>query len=193
MKTKISSFIAVALMSSTALAQSQTSTMPMPRSYISAEGIRVGLVKPMLDMELKMSVGGESSTGKAKVDDGIGVAVGYAYLPIQDLGWSASFVHSAGKIESLNIGISRIEGNLGLAFNEYCNIKGGINLSKLSGEEVFNKMGPGFGLQAGVGVQFTKNIGLDLNYLYLNQIGNIDGVNLMSKQTGFEVGVNGTF
>lgn len=193
MKTKISTFIAVALMSATSFAQSETSTMPMPKSYISAEGFRVGLVKPMLDIELKASVGGESSRSEAKLEEGLGIAVGYVYLPVQELGWTANFVHAATKVESLNIGVTRLEGNLGVALNEYYHVKGGINVSKLSGEELFEKMGPGFGFQAGVGFQFTRNIGLDLSYLHLSQIGNIDGVNLMSKETGFEVGLNGTF
>lgn len=79
------------------------------------------------------------------------------------------------------------------AFNQYFNAKAGLNFSKISGTEILDKMSPSFGVQAGVGVQFTKNVGLDLNYLHMTQTGNIDGSMVAMKESGVEVGLNGTF
>lgn len=192
MKNQIAAFLATALVASMALAQNtSTATMPSANSG-AAQGIRVSLVKSMLDAEVKASVGGNSISVKDTLDEAHGLAVGYASLPVQAIGWTANVTYIEVKNDGSNGNVIRADGNAAYAISSLVNFKGGLNLSKMtgSGTEDFK---PAIGMQASVGLQFTKNFGLDLGYTQMNQTADQDGVDVKFKMSGFEVGVNGTF
>lgn len=127
------------------------------------------------------------------MDSALGLSLGYASLPVQELGWTSNFTYMDIKNEGTTTGAVRADGNLAYAFNKTANIKGGLNLSKLTSGSNSNKLNPALGFQSGLGVQLTKNFGLDVGYTEMNQSGSIDGVSVDLKEKGMEIGVNGTF
>ena len=193
MKKKITVLLATVLVASTSFAQN-TSTAKMPTNDgISSKGIRIGIVKPMLDVDLKASYQGQSSSNKERLDDTLGFSLGYASLPVQKLGWTTNATYMDIKNEGSSTGLARIDGNLAYAFTSIINFKGGLNVSKLTSGEDHNKFNAGIGFQGGVGVQLTKNFGLDLGYTQMNQSGSFEGLKVDLKEAGVEIGLNGTF
>lgn len=192
MKNQIVAFITTALMASLAFAQN-TSTTKMPKyDGISSKGFRVSILKPMLEMELKAKSGNLSGTDKINVNDTLGLAVGYASLPVQAFGWTANLAYLELKEGGDRINMYRADGNVAYAFTKFVNAKGGLNLSKFTSKN-FEKLDPAIGLQASVGFQATRNFGVDLGYVMMNQKKTIDDVNYNLKESGFEIALNGTF
>ncbi len=58
----------------------------------SSQGVRVSLLKPFFDVELTGSKGSQSKTIKAPLTEAIGFSLGYAQLPIQQLGWTTNLL-----------------------------------------------------------------------------------------------------
>ncbi len=52
---------------------------------------------------------------------------------------------------------------------------------------------PAIGLQAGLGVQVSRNFGVDLNYVEMNQTLSTNGASFKTKESGVEIGMNATF
>lgn len=189
MKTKITVFLAMVLVASASFAQN-SSTAKMPTDdRISSKGFRMGIVKLMLDADFKVSIPGKSFNEKGKLPEALGFSLGYASLPVQDLGWTTNttFMHADG------VGFARIDGNLAYAFTSIVNVKGGLNVSQLISGTTFEKRNAGIGFQGGVGVQLTKNFGLDLGYTQMNQSNSLGGYSVDAKLAGVEIGLNGTF
>lgn len=191
MKTQITAFLAMALVASSSFAQN-TSTAKMPTDGMSSKGFRIGIVKPMLEADIKASYQGQSFGAKEKLDEALGLSLGYASLPVQELGWTANATYMDIKNEGSSTGLARIDGNLAYAFTSIVNVKGGLNISKLTKSEN-SKYDAGIGFQGGVGVQLTRNFGLDLGYTQMNQSGSSEGVKVDLKEAGVEIGLNGTF
>lgn len=192
MKTKITVFLAMALVASSSFAQN-TSTAKMPADdSISSKGFRIGIVKPMLEADIKASYQGQSFGNKEKLDEALGLSLGYASLPVQELGWTANATYMDIKNNGESTGLARIDGNLAYAFTSIVNVKGGLNVSKLTKSDA-SKYDAGIGFQGGVGVQLTRNFGLDLGYTQMNQSGSSDGIKVDLKEAGVEIGLNGTF
>lgn len=191
MKNQIAAFLATALVASMSFAQN-TSTAQMPAQESSSKGFRVSIVKPMLEAEIKASGYGASVSNSEKLDEALGVAVGYANLPVQALGWTANLTHMDIKNDGTNGSMLRVDGNAAYAFTNYVNVKGGLNLSKLTSSSDI-EFTPAIGFQASVGYQVTKNFGLDLGYTQMNQKAEEQGVDVTFKVSGLEIGLNGTF
>lgn len=192
MKKKITVFLAMALVASSSFAQnSSTAKMPTNDS-ISSQGFRIGIVKPILKANIKASFNGGSVSANENLDEALGFSLGYAKLPVQELGWTTSATYMDIKNNGESDGLARIDGNLAYAFTSIVNIKGGLNISKLT-SSAGNKLNAGMGFQGGVGVQLTRNFGLDLGYTQMNQSGSLEGAKINFKVSGFEVGLNGTF
>lgn len=163
----------------------------------SSQGVRVAITKPMVDFKLKAS--GESSDS-FKMNEAIGVSIGYASLPVQQLGWTVDGAYLSNlkmkdpdSSSSVTWSAARLSGNLGYAFTEMLNVKGGINLTKMVSGTSADKFSPSLGFQAGLGVQFTPNFGLDVNYLQMNQTLSILGTSVDAVMTGYELALHGTF
>jgi hypothetical protein len=192
MKKQIAAFVATALVASMSFAQStSTANMPIPESD-SVHGFRVSLLRPVLEVEIKAKFASGSDSSKGKIDDSLGFALGYASLPVQSLGWTANLAYLSLKNDGEEAPMLRADANVAYAFTSLVNVKGGLNLSQFTKEES-NDFKPAIGLQANVGFQVTKNFGIDLGYTQMNQTADVSGATIELKESGFEVGVNGTF
>lgn len=152
----------------------------LTQSTMAAKGVRVGLVKTNLDYELSASMTGVASEtrdldGKQK----LGLFVGYAQIPVRALGVTAGVVYDSGEQNSIqnkgkkeDANFLRGEGSLTYGVNQNLYLLAGLNISYvLDGLEgmqsdLYTEMKTGFGLQAGIGGQINKNIGVDLVYRY---------------------------
>ncbi|MBX7231332.1 MAG: hypothetical protein K1X29_04510 [Bdellovibrionales bacterium] len=191
MKTKITVLLATVLVASTSFAQN-TLTAKMPTNDgISSKGFRIGVVKPMLEADYKLSYQGQHLEIEENLE-ALGFSLGYASLPVQELGWTTNATYMDIKSEGGSVGLARIDGNLAYAFTSIINVKGGLNVSKFTSREI-SKYDAGIGFQGGVGVQITKNFGLDLGYTQMNQSDSVNGVKVNLKESGVEIGLNGTF
>ena len=157
MKNQITAFLAMALLTSMSFAQN-ASTLKLPADDgFSSKGLRISLVKPTLDSKIKLKYEGLSFDGTGKPDSALGLAVGYASLPVQELGWTANVAYIEAKAES-TANIARIDGNLGYAFNKYVHLKGGLNAMKFTSGNGVKDLNAGLGFQASLGLQLNRNI-----------------------------------
>ncbi len=193
MKTKVAVLLTTVFVASMSFAQN-TSTIEVPTADgASTKGVRIGLVKSVLraDLEVTSEQYGPFKAS-ADIDDSLGLSLGYASLPVQELGWAANATYINITNNGASLGLARIDGNLAYAFNSLINVKGGLNVSKLTDEEA-SKYDAGVGFQGGIGFQLTKKIGLDLGYTQMRQSGSFSGLKIDAKESGLEVGLNGTF
>ncbi|PWU14260.1 MAG: hypothetical protein C5B49_13425 [Bdellovibrio sp.] len=190
-------FFAVA----SSMAQVTTSDLPKAEEKApSSKGFRVAFVKPALRFDLQ-STNRIVASGSDQVSSALGIALGYASLPVKDLGWTANAALIGGSYQNYLVGLVKIDGNLAYTFNRYVSVKGGINLSRppISQFEGYSaNFNPGFGYQAGVGVQVTRTVGFDLDYVSMSQTGSITDrlgrqASLDMKESGVEAAMHATF
>jgi opacity protein-like surface antigen len=186
---KITVLVAMALAASTSFAQMTSETKGSSAWGTGRTGVRVSLLKPILDGTA--TVAGTSGTNK--LDDSFGLAVGWANMPVQTIGWTSNLAYMTSKTVGTTIDMLRLDGNAAWAFTEMFNVKGGINVSKITTGPNASSYNPGIGFQAGVGAQVWENIGVDLAYTQMNQKGSASGVDIEFKEQGAEIGVNATF
>lgn len=163
-------------------------------SSVSSRGVRVSLFKPFLAAEVELSSGGQSASLTGTVNPSLGLSLGYVSLPVGSLGWgtNVAYIDISSTNSRSSIGLGRIDGNLGYAFNEIWNWKGGLNFSKfVSGE--LKELEGSFGLQTSVGAQFTRNFGIDLGLVSMSQSKSIEGAKVDLREAGLELGLNATF
>ncbi len=194
------SFIFGALTLTGTLAMAQKSTTAAERvskNSISTNGFRVSFIKPDLEVNVTTDTQGRQD----KFDDSIGLALGYAHLPIRELGFTSNLAMFQMKERATNFNLVRLDGNLGTALNRTVSIKGGINVSKFTnGGFQVQQLNPGLGLQASLGLQVIPNFGVDLGYVEMTQQGSqkIDNglgtqINQDLRTTGLEIALHGTF
>ena len=189
---------ALLLVSSTSFAQNTSTSQIENRNAVSSEGFRVSLLRSDLDAKAKIELDSRTVTGdKIEIDRAMGVAIGYASLPIQQLGWTANLAYMELKEDDVKIKVARIDANLAYAFDSLINIKGGLNVSELRLDNETLDYKPAVGLQVGVGLQFTKNFGLDLNYVSMRNTAEIPVGSKTADMTvtldGPELALTGTF
>jgi hypothetical protein len=203
MKKQIAVTMALALFAGTSFAQIDSSLNTSTyRSGYSSEGVRVSILKPNYEFTGKVKFAGDSFEGTATPDSIWGVAVGYAQLPIQELGWTANLGMLEEKTDDVSMNMLRVDGNLAFAFNQFLNIKGGINIMKITTGKGTENLNAGIGYQASLGLQLTKNLGIDLGYSEVNTSGKtpvtsggteIGKADVEVKMKGVEAGFNATF
>jgi hypothetical protein len=172
--------ILYSLLSTVAFAQyeNSSSTQKSRATADYTEGVRFSMLKPGLADDNGDSLG-----------DQLGVAIGYASLPVQQLGWTTNAVLIEVRNSNSTVQLGRVDGNLAHAFNDYVNIKAGLNLSKyLTGDQT--RLNPGLGLQASLGFQLSRGFGIDVGYSEMNQYSNREG---NSKESGPDLTLSGTF
>lgn len=144
MKTKIATFVVMALVSINSFAENLVTTTMANDESVSSQGFRISILKPTLDTKTAAKFQGFSFDGTGKPDSAIGLSVGYAKLPVQELGFTTNLSLIEAKSEG-TANIVRLDGNLGYAFNKYVNLKGGLNVMKFTKGEIFKDLNPGFG------------------------------------------------
>ena len=202
MKTNIIGFLVIAILASTSFAQNKSTTQMQQDEGISSKGLRVSIVRPNLDGKAKANYNGLSLDVSEKIDETLGIAIGYANLPVEEMGWTTNAAIMESKNNGTSANIARIDGSLAYAFNKYVNLKGGLNIIKFTSGKGVKDLNPGLGFQASAGLQITRNFGLDLGYVEMNASGKapityngqeIGKADSDIKLTGFEIALNGTF
>jgi hypothetical protein len=172
-----------------------TTSMSQPTmGATSVNGVNLSISKPVLD--IKLSGGGASDT--KDMEDVLAFSAGYKNINVGSIGVLAGGSLISGKVEDTSGSWTflRAEGNATFGLNELVFLKGGLNISKLiDGPNDTEKFidSVGVGVQAGLGLQFTRNVALDLQYVNMKQTGDVQGTSIDLKEKGFEVGVSATF
>jgi len=86
MKKQVAIFFVTALMASMSLAQNITTAKLPDDDGLLRKGIRISLVMPELNSKATLKYNGLSFYGTGKPDSSLGIAIGYASLPVQELG-----------------------------------------------------------------------------------------------------------
>ncbi len=191
MKMKAATFLFAVTIALGSLAQETSELKGLEGDGFSSKGFRIGISRHALQVKLEVSNDVESVVVNPTAEEGFALSLGYASLPIEKLGWTASYTFTNIELRNLVVPLVRIEGNLAYAFSPFANVKAGLNVSNVEDAR------PGFGFQTGVGFQITKNLGLDVGYVQMKQsssgIVQNQLIKVLAKQTGFEIGLNGTF
>ncbi|MEN0060328.1 MAG: hypothetical protein AAGB31_15925, partial [Bdellovibrio sp.] len=190
MKTEIASLLATVFVASISFAQNTSTAKLSTEDNISSKGFRVGIVKPILKADIEVSSSYGSASGSSNLDEALGLSLGYASLPIQELGWTTNITYIDIANAGSSVGIARVDGNLAYAFTSVINLKGGLNLSKFISGDGHENIDTGVGAQGSLGVQLTKNFGLDLGYTHMRQSSSTGGFEVEITEAGFEIGLN---
>jgi hypothetical protein len=170
-----------------------TSSMTVPSSSSSNQpnfepkGLRVSLFKPVLTARTQTT--GQGNT-EMSFDNTFGLSIGYANLPLKQIGWTANASYIEIFYAGDKLGVLRTDANVAYGFTKNLNIKGGLNLSKfVIPERVRDEYNPSVGFQSSLGLQVTKNVGVDAGYTFMKQTNKRQDIEL----AGLELGVNATF
>lgn len=141
---------------------------------------------------------GQSASDSESLDSTLGLSVGYAYLPVQQLGLvgSVALLDISNKDEdgkTYTQTMYRVDGNAAYSFNQNLYLKGGANISGFTRGDIAKKMDPAIGLQAGLGFQINKNFGIDAGLVMMRQTATMLGVDVELQESGLELGLHGTF
>ena len=180
--------------------EDSTISTQAPEPTFSAKGIRVSLIKSFLDLDMEAKAGGVTKKGEGEVEGEMGLSVGYAFLPIQKIGFIGDLavisVHGDGDSTD-RTEVVRFAGSAAYAFNSNVHIFGGANYSTVT-EDEDDIVSPSVGLQLGVGVQATKNLGVNAGYILMRQ--DVDYINTSLQRvdgtiswSGPELAIHGTF
>lgn len=192
MKSIIVCFLLIVLELTQSQAQNTSSTPNTNRDYPTTHGIRVALLANSLESHLSSKDIAVEGDGKEKLDASPGFSLGYASLPVQQLGWTANLAYLDLSSDKSYVGLLRADGNLAYSLNEVFNVKGGLNVSKYTGK-IIQQLDPAIGFQAGLGIQLTQNFGIDIAYTQMHQSGTIQGYQLDVTVSGAEIGLYGSF
>lgn len=194
----IASFLSASAMAATDVNNVTTKKSKATSSTNISEdirGFRVELIAPIITMKVSaQTIFGKREISES-IDSSLGLGLGYAYMPIQRVGFNGKFSYINMTEESSDAGLARIEGNVGMAVNNFFNFKGGLNISKVvaleSGDaSVYNA---GLGIQTSIGLQMSNTIGLDLGYTYMSQSVSFSGQSADVTFSGPEISLTGTF
>lgn len=124
------------------------------------------------------------------LDNTFGLSIGYANLPLRQIGWTANATYIEIFLAGEKYGLVRTDANIGYGFTKNLNVKGGLNLAKfVAPERIRDEYNPSFGFQGGLGMQLSKNIGIDAGYTFMKQTNTKQNIEL----AGMELGLNATF
>lgn len=153
----------------------------------------MGFSVPSFVLRDKWSVDDQSESFSETVKNPLGITIGYAHLPVQELGYTANFGYMNFEQYKEMATLLRLDGNAGYAFTEIVSMKAGLNFSKFTNGRYIKELSPSLGFQISVGFQLSKIFGIDVGYSLLRQSGTIDDVKVQSKVSGAELNFNGTF
>jgi hypothetical protein len=193
MKAKLIALLSLAAFAMNASAQGTNASYLYSDSGAASEGFRLSAFTMFPSFKVKASVGGYSGSGSTSLDSGIGASLGYAYLPVQSLGFTTNLGYIQFRKDGDSAGMVRLDGNLAFAASEIIVLKGGLNVSKWTSGTILTEIDPAIGGQAGLGLQVNKNFGVDIAYVLMRQNEARNGAELELQTSGVEIGINGTF
>lgn len=182
------------------------------RAPFETEGVRLTLFKPNHAVTAKASSreSDNSFEESGSVDEGRGITLGYVSLPIGQVGWIAQASMLEFDDENFNekIGILRLEGNVAYAVNPVMTMAAGLNVARITaGEQIFQDLNPGVGIQTRFTMNLSPRIGIELAYSTMHmedtlrlvtdidQFGNpiTELVGVDFQFSGLELGLNAMF
>lgn len=158
----------------------------------AARGIRVAAWLPNVKMEL-------GDQGEARIDRTFGVTAGYASLPVRKLGWIANvglfeMTEYARESDSeKSSSFARLDANVAFAMNRYLYLKAGGNITGFTQSNNQENFEPGFGYQGALGMQVSEQIGFEVGWIQMAQIGTNANAGEDLKMDGLDFGIHGTF
>lgn len=202
MKLVLSLLILFSTMAARAQSISQSeiraeSSKVRPAAKRKSSGFRVGVVATKLDFTSERSengVIGSDVRERGELGNGYGVSVGYAELPVKQLGYTLGVTVTEVDMKDTpkNLTIGRAEANLALAFSPRAYAKAGLNVSKFLNKDG-RDVNADIGTQFGIGVNAVANVGVELNYVTTKQQDQFGPERLALDEQGLEVGVTATF
>lgn len=167
-------------------------------------GVRLALIRPMLNSDVKASYENITVKDSGKVDNTYGLSFGAISMPIGGLGWSTNVAYFQSKSDSVddNVNLVRLDANLGSGINRLLNFKGGVNVFKIMSGEWAKYSNPELGFQLSLGLQLTRNFGFDFGYTEMNTNGRwpvisegqeVGRAQVHSRLSGAEISMTGTF
>jgi hypothetical protein len=189
MRKLIAALMTVAV-AAPALAQQSSAEMPIFETERPKEsGVRVALTYTSLNSTAK-------APGQKVSNDlgqGVGASVGYASLPVGQLGYltSLNLATIDAQDSSNNVNFARAELNVAYAINPRVFLKAGANVSDITNSDANVK--PGVGGQIGIGSRTTPRFGFEVNFISMNQTNETALGNVDLTESGLELGISGTF
>jgi hypothetical protein len=162
---------------------------------VNYKGLRVGLIRPFVDFRASVAQNDREGHLRSAIDQTTGVSVGYAFLPAHRIGFTTNFAWMELEDDGDTMNLMRQDANIAYSVIPMLNVKGGVNLSLVTAHPVerYEHLYPMPGAQASVGMNITRDIAVDLGWVYMMQKRRLDGADVEFRQAGLEFGVNGTF
>ncbi len=179
-------------------ANAQESRTSLPSDSESAiDGFRISYVRPYLTIHAREETKGtlNAEITKDEVEKAEGISLGYAKLPVQEIGWTSAGTFIQLREQGAYYPMARIDGSLAYMFTDNFGLKAGGNVSTFLDNDIVKLVLPSFGYQAHGVIQFTNNFGADIGYTRMSQVGvfSRDGIKTDFIEDGFEFALTGTF
>ncbi|MES3037701.1 MAG: hypothetical protein V4736_07315 [Bdellovibrionota bacterium] len=206
MKKLVVAIVGSVLVSQGAFAQGQSMSMQLEKPAI--KGFYVGAdYMNLTDIKVKATAFGgayfrATGTNESKSEGGThvgmaGVRLGYIHpSPTKfAIGGGVRLIESFNRSEwgDSKVQIVMPEANLIYSFTEKVNTYGGINYAKFTGSSAANEFKPQLGLQAGLGMKFTRAISANAGYTMMGETIEDDRVKMEFVISGFNTNVNYSF
>lgn len=200
----IVSLAIVSAIGSVSFAQFSNSNTSTYKPEETVSGVKLSLMIPMLFAKVTakatdLQTGESFSDSNRESVDTLGFGVGYSYVPVQSIGFTGQvgFLSINGEDGADDVSIVRYDANATYGLNEMVYFKGGLNYADITNSDLKEFKGS-IGAQVGMGFQFSKNVGLDLNYglmTFSSNFGENEGVEARAEieLSGLELGLTATF
>jgi hypothetical protein len=205
MKSNFFASLAIAtFLSSVSFAQFSNSNTSSYKPDETVSGVKLSLMIPMLFAKVTakatdLQTGISDSASTRDSVDTLGFGVGYSYVPVESIGFTGqvSFLTIDNDTDAEDVRILRYDANATYGLNEMVYLKGGLNYADITNSELKEFKGS-VGVQIGMGFQFSKNVGLDLNYGLMTFSNNLSEEGVVDAKaeielSGLELGLTATF
>lgn len=173
----------------------------------ASTGVRVSIIKPMFEQRYSSffpQTGGTKKRTLGSEQDSFGLAIGWADIPVRELGWSMNLAYidlgdgdknqkTEGGLEVEADGLARADFNFAYGFTSKFTGRIGANVAKFTQGEVGRELAAGLGAQGSLGFQLTKELGIEAGYSAMTVGGNNKGGRRTGTISGAEVALTGTF
>ena len=158
----------------------------VPMTFAS-RGVRLGLTVP----SYVVSLSDREVDGASYMRSMVGLSAGYISAPVRRLGFYGNVVGAVDRQTESRF--FRVEGGGNYALDRNFSFKFGTNLSNISVSGINVSFTPSLGMQGGFSYQMNSNVGVDINYIVMNQAARDVFQIIYAQQTGIEANFNATF
>ncbi len=133
----------------------------------ATKGFRISVIRPELNASGSFVIAGDTLNAQiidGKIEDALGLAIGYAYLPIMSIGWTSNLALIQMKSGGEKSDLGRADVGLAFALTSTFNFKAGVHAAKFTSGEIMKQLDVGTGAQASFGIQINPFVAIDLGY-----------------------------